>query len=185
MSWASFFGAIFSLLPRPFLCRATHAGLRFKKDGSTVVILPGFQWYWPVFTEIELLPVVRQSSNLPPQSLISKDGMVVAASLVVTYKIDDIGVALGENWEVEKSIEDIGSAAAVKTIASREFKELAENLDGLIGKELTESCRKLLRPFGVRVLKVHVTDFAPATVIRHLSGPGPYSTGDPFGSVDE
>jgi len=185
MSWASFFNAIFSLLPRPFLCRSTHAGLRFKKDGSTQIIAPGLQFYWPLVTEIELLPTVRQSSNLPPQSLLTEDGVAVTASLVVTYTVDDIRKALGESWEVDKSVEDVGSAAAVKIIAHREFKELAANLGGSIGQELTEACRKLLRPFGIRVLKVHVTDFTSAQVVRLIGGHGLYSPGVPFDSDGE
>lgn len=48
-------------IPRPFIVRATYRGVRFDRHGGMSVIEPGFRVYWPICTEIRLVPVTRRA----------------------------------------------------------------------------------------------------------------------------
>lgn len=147
---------------------ATHRGVRFRRGKIVCVIEPGLYIYWPIVTEVESLPVKRQTVNLPTQTLKTKDNIAVAVNLVVVYEINDIERALVDTWDVEQTIGDIALAADVELVTGNPVEWLTANIAGDVQRELTRRCRSELHPYGVRVVKAFLSDFAEATVIRLL-----------------
>lgn len=158
------FGA---LIPRWDICRATHGGVKFVRGGKIKAIEPGIFWYWPAVTECIIIPTARQSFNIPPQSLTTKDGKTVLVSVVLVARISDVVKALGMSWDVDDTVTEVGGAAAVGVVATRTWRELASDLaSGDINEEIERRARKILSPYGVKVLKGRFTDCAQHTVIR-------------------
>lgn len=160
-----------SLIPHLEICRANHAGVKFVKGKKPVIIKPGLFLYWPVVTEIELLPTARQTMNLESQTLTTKDDKIVTISAVVIYHIDDVVKAIVDTWDIEDTISDVALKANVEAITGRTFAQARKELTGKVEKDITQMCRRELKPFGIKVVKATLTDFAETDVIRLVGVP--------------
>ena len=74
MNW---FGKWF---PRLLIVRSTHAGVRFRHGKKPEALMPGLRVYWPLVTEVDIIPTARQTHNLPTQALMTSDGKKVVVS---------------------------------------------------------------------------------------------------------
>lgn len=156
-------------LPHMGICRATHGGVKFVRGKHIKPIKPGLYFWWPAVTETVIVPAARQSVNLAPQSLTTKDYETVVVSVVLVFTITDLVKALGRSWDVDSTVEEVGGAAAVEVVANRRWQTLHRDLaNGEASKELVKRAKALLRPYGVNVLKGQFTDCAVHTVIRTI-----------------
>ena len=70
------------IVPRMTIIRVTHRGVKFLRGGKLKLVEPGLCWYWPLVTELDIIPVVRQPITTPTQRLVTRDGKrVIAAAL--------------------------------------------------------------------------------------------------------
>lgn len=155
-----------SFIPHLGLCRANHGGVKYVHGKKVVVIRPGLFWYWPIVTEHELTPTARQTLNPESQTLTTKDNKTVLLSAVVIYSIDDVKKAIVDTYDIEETMADIALHAAMVVVDGRTFTELRNELTDQVCKELTRQCRKDLKPFGIRVEKAYLSDFAKTEVYR-------------------
>ena len=173
LGWiGSLFETIISLLPHLGLCKVTHGGLKFKRAGKVSEIRPGLYWYWPVVTEIALIPVVRQTLNLPTQILTTRDSQSIIVSGVVVYVIRNVRQALADSWDHDDTIEDLALATLSRYVLGHTFDEIiSAQTDGSIEEALTKTCRDDLTSFGVTARKFFVSDLARTKVLA-ISGGG-------------
>lgn len=157
------------LIPRIAIVRATHAGVKFVRGHKVKKMAPGLHIYWPITTEVEQIPTARQTHNLCTQTLMTKDRQTVIIGVVVVYSITDIVQALSENWDVSDTLSDITSTAVVAVVAESDFEIILRSLTKEIEHELTKATRERLKPYGVKVHKCAVTDFATSQVIRVIA----------------
>lgn len=167
--------AIFSVIPRRIIIRATHQGVKWRYGKIPIAVGPGIEWYWPLVTEMDLMVVARQTLNLPTQVLMTRDKKQVVVGAFIVYKISDIVQAIGErNWDVESTVADITQAAIVEEIMSRDLDDLlagiSEGKNSELNKALTANCKTELRQFGVHVGRAGLTDFATCRVHKVLGG---------------
>lgn len=156
-----------SWVPRLEICRATHRGVKFVRGKHVRVIKPGMYVYWPITTECDEIPVVRQSVNLPSQVLTTEDEETVMVSAVLVYEISDVEKALARSHDVEDTIIEVAAAAVAESVTPRTFVELRTELHKQVRAEMTKKCNEaLIYKFGVRVLDARLTDLAIARVIR-------------------
>lgn len=166
-SWINdFLRWLIHFVPRLGICRATHGGVKFVRGKHIKEIQPGLYFWWPVTTEIEIIPVARQSANLAHQVLTTSDGITVMVSAVIIVKITNVIKALGQSWSVDETIDELGNTAVVKAVSSRTFASLRKEVAGEVPKELTRRLQQLLRPYGVKVVEGRLSDLAKAQVIR-------------------
>lgn len=167
-------GTFLALIPRLLVTRATHGGVKWKRGKIVKEIKPGLSAYWPLVTDIEIVPTARQTLNLVTQVVTTKDNKKVSIGTVVVYRIKDVVQAIGRiNWDVDATVNDITQAAIVSSIAGHKFSELlsmvaAEGLNDL----LTEATRKELDKFGVFVFFCKLTDFSECRVFKILLDSG-------------
>lgn len=159
-------GWLGKLIPKIGICRATHGGVKFVRGKNVKEVKPGLYLYWPLTTEVVIVPVARQTLNLVSQVLVTKDGKSVTAGAVVVYKISNVVDALSKNWDVDHSIGDITQSAIVETITKLTLSELMVN--ARVVKELTARVSKELTEFGLDVMKCVLTDFSPCFVLKFL-----------------
>jgi len=128
---------------------------------------PGFRVWWPLLSEIEVIPVARQTLNTPTQALMSKDAQQVVAGGVVVYSIYDIVKAIGErNYDVDETVNDISQAAIVDVVTAWDLHDLLENIGGKVEEDLTDTCRRQLRQYGVYVHRAALTDFSHSRTLN-------------------
>lgn len=153
--------ALLELVPRRVIIRSTHAGVKWRPLRGPVEMKPGWRIWWPLLSDIEVIPVARQTLNTPTQALMTKDGKQVVAGGVVVYSINDIVKAIGQqNYDVDETVHDITQAAIVQVITSWNSEELLKEISGKVEKDLTDTCRKQLRCFGVYVKRAALTDYS-------------------------
>lgn len=162
------FNALLMLFPRIAIIRATHGGVKWYWGKKAIPLNPGLHVYWPLTTEIEILPTARQTANIPTQVLTTKDDKKITIGIVVVYRINDVVLAFGKtNWDVDTTINDIAQAAVVSIIAGHTFDGLLAKIgEDTMNDRLTEVAKKELSKFGVAVLECKLTDFAECRVLK-------------------
>ena len=145
--------------------RTTHRAVKFVRGKKLKLVEPGLNVWWPLVTEVTLIPVARQTINLPTQRLVTKDGKRVIASAVMVYTISDAIQAVGKSWDYDETIRDISMANIAAIITGHVYDDLVTKLGDDVRVSLTKACRGGLVKYGVRVERCLLTDFCPATVI--------------------
>lgn len=162
------FEAMLQLVPRRVIIKATEGGVKWSLWREPKEMKPGIRFYWPLITAIEVIVTARQTINTPTQSLMTKDGKTVVASGVVVYRINDIVQAIGkQNWSPEETARDITQAAIVKIVSKWACDELLENISDDVEHQLTDSCRKQLRQYGIYVGRAALVDFSTVRQLNH------------------
>lgn len=156
-------------IPRIVIVRATHAGVKFQRGKKVKPIAPGLTVYWPLITELELIPVARQTHNLPTQCAVTKDREAVAVGGVVIYSISNVVKALSRNWDFNDTINDVALTAIMPEFLNHTYSELIKWIaDGSIQTTLTLKVREKLSHYGIRVIHVGLTDFAKCFVLKSV-----------------
>jgi regulator of protease activity HflC (stomatin/prohibitin superfamily) len=156
-------------IPRLLIVRSTHAGVKFRHGKRPEPLAPGLRFYWPLVTEVEVIPIARQTHNLPTQALLTADGKKVVVSGVVVYKIKDIVATIARNWDVSDTINDITMVAIMQVVTTHTLEYLLKHLTDEVQDKLTHETRKKLRVYGVGVYWTALTDFAECLVIKNIS----------------
>ena len=157
-------------IPRLAIVRSTHAGVRFRHGSIAKRLGPGLHFYWPIVTEVDIMPVARQTHNLASQSLLTKDGKQVVVGGVVVYEIKDIVAALSKNWDISDTINDITMVAITEIITTHELDYLLGHVTDEVQAKLSQVTRKKLKPFGIRVYRAALTDFSTCMVVKNITG---------------
>lgn len=163
---ASWFGAF---IPTWVLVRATEGAVKFLPKGLTKVLGPGIHWYWPVTTEMDVQPVVRQVLNTDAQTLMTKDNHPVYIAGLVVYTVVDLHKFLVENYDAEANLSDLVQTAIRRSIVSKNFQTIQEGRAD-IDNRLTSDVQKILTDFGILVEAARLTDFSKARVTNVVGG---------------
>lgn len=162
---AEFFGAFF---PRLLIVKSSHRAVKYVFGKRVVLLEPGIHCYWPIVTEVEIVPVVRQVLDLTAHILETSDGIPVVSGGLVCYEIDDAEVFLADNENAYESIDDVATAAIRDVVISGKYEDLRKG-GRRFDRRLTNRVQRLLRPFGVSVEYARLNDFARVRPV-HLSG---------------
>lgn len=168
LSWLSSlietFGKAF---PRLTHVLATHEAVLFKR-GKAKRLKSGIHWYWPVWSQVFSWPIARQTINPKAQTLTTQDGATVLANATVVFEISDIERALVDTFELENTITDVSQHGVKEIVQSHTFDELRA-ADDRVELLLTRAVRASLHPFGIKVVRAFLSDFAKTFVIRNVS----------------
>lgn len=165
------FEAILSLFPHIKIVRSTHMGVRFRMgrypllmSSNNGIFNSGIHIYWPVVTEIEVVPIKRQTINLPPQYVSTMDDKTVGVSGIVIYEVSDVVKLLTESFDYDDTVRDFALAAIKNSISQMTYdqiKQFPEEFDGV----LTDTLSDQLTDYGVSILGVTLTDFSKCRVL--------------------
>jgi len=181
------FRAILKVFPCLVLVRATHAGVKFRHGSDVIkmthengarriginfwgyvpfptIMRTGVHFVWPLVTEHEVVPIKRQTINLVQQYLSTGDNKKVGVGGIVVYEVSDVEKLLTECHDYDETIQDISLSGIKKVITSREFNFLLKQ-NSRVDAELTKTLRKDLSRFGIKVIKVTLSDFAETKMI--------------------
>lgn len=166
---------LLEFIPRMLIVRQTHAGVRFRFGSHVSPILPtngvrgtGIHVYWPIVTEVEIIPVKRQPTNLSAQRLMTADGVTVGVGGIIVYEVEDVVKVLTSSWAYDETIRDLGMAAIKHVVAANNFAFFSTDPQGA-DLALTTQLSQDLESIGIRVLRVTLSDFAPCFVYTQLT----------------
>jgi len=166
ISWVGeLIGWFADLIPRLGQCNAKEAGVKFRR-GKVSPIKPGMFLYWPVTTEVHLVEISRQTINLASQTVTTADGFAVLVSAVVVYRVCDPVQVLVEVSDWEDAIGDAALGAVVDVVGGMHFEEIRESLTTDVEKQIRHKVRLALKPFGVKVERAFLSDFAECKVYK-------------------
>lgn len=151
------FRAVLLLCPRLIIVRSTHAGIKFRRGREEIVINPGLHVYWPLVTEVEIIPVRYRTRDLQQQYLETSDNKKVGVGGVVAYEIHDIRRALCDCWDHEDVIRDKGLAAVKAVVTTNKYNYFKGDV---ADTALTSRLAGELTQFGITVTSVQLSDFS-------------------------
>lgn len=150
------------------MVRSTHSGVVFRFGRYPKLLKPGVRWVWPALDEYEIVPVERQTNNLPGQRLVTKDGRTILVSGIVVYSVVDVVALLTHTWDYEQTLVDHALAAVKDAVTRRSLAELS-NKPRAVDRRVTARLQSDLEPFGICVLRVTLSDMAPCLVVAGWS----------------
>lgn len=160
-----FFG---SFIPRLVIVKATHGGVAFDCGHKIRKLPPGLHFYIPLISEVIVWPTKRQTTNLSVQTLVTSDNRVIAAGGIIVYEIPDVVSFLTTTYDGEDTIKDYALSAIKRVICSTSFDDLRAETS--VDNKLTRVLRRDLNRFGVKVIKVTLSDMAPCIVLASWNG---------------
>ncbi|MHC4225591.1 MAG: SPFH domain-containing protein [Planctomycetota bacterium] len=154
------------LVPRWKVITESQGGVAFVR-GWARIIKPGIFWWWPAWTEIHVQEVVRQTLNLPPQSMMTRDRKDMAVSGIVVYEIADPLTAFVKVHDLDAAIQDMALASIKSVLWGRTLNEIYDHA-GELDQLLCAECRAKLSGWGVKIHSIFLSDLSNAMVVRHL-----------------
>ena len=169
LEWLGEIGsALLRIVPRLRVIPSTHAGVAFVR-GRPRPIAPGcLCLFWPLWTTIVVVPVVRQTLNLPSQTLMATGPGGVQAILVsgiVVYEIRDIRAALTQVHDLDEAVCDLALASIKEVLWKRSLDDMATH-GGETDSALRQRVAAKTKAFGLRITNVFLSDCAPCLVIK-------------------
>ncbi len=162
----AWFGAF---VPRWEIIDTTEGGVKWVRGWKVKVLGPGIHWYWPATTKLALYPVARQAEDLRSQTLVTIDDKVIIVGGLIVYEVTDLEPLLAHTYQPALTVKDIALSAIHDVCCQLDWASLkAEQRSGKLDTKLRSEAKKLLEPYGVKVVKMMLTDLAPARVLKLL-----------------
>jgi regulator of protease activity HflC (stomatin/prohibitin superfamily) len=169
---AGFVEQITAWLPRPFLVNVTERGVRFRRGQDPTVVDPGLRCKVPISSTVEVVSLLRDTSEFPPVTLTTKDGITVALGIVIVWAIDDPLKAVTTTDDLVAMVGDVGESLLPEIVLAMTWEEVlaaAANRNGRewsLNRRLAADAQRLLDEYGVRVISARVNSLARARVLR-------------------
>lgn len=158
------FQTILRLIPWLVIVPATHGGVAFVYGHRIKEWKPGLHWYWPVATTYKLIATVRQTQMIKTKVVMTKDLKTVLVGALVTYTVDDVVSAIAKIVDLPSDVMERSMEAILAEVADHTLEETqADRL--LFNRKLTERVAKSLNGYGVNVIQVQLTEFAPCSAL--------------------
>ncbi|MGD9783667.1 MAG: SPFH domain-containing protein [Hyphomicrobiaceae bacterium] len=161
-------GEIFQTLMRLFpwlvIVPATHEGVAFVRGRHVKKWGPGLHWYWPVATTYKTIAVVRQTQLIQSKVIMTSDCKTVIAGALVTYYIDDVVMALAHVADLASDVMERAQGGIYEVIGAHTMAEIQADRQGFRDK-LTARVGDALNGYGVKIIQVQLTEFAPARAL--------------------
>ncbi len=158
------FQTLLRFIPWLVIVPTTHAGVAFSRGRNIKVWNAGLHWFWPIVTTYKTIAIVRQTQLIQSKVVMTKDLKSVIVGALVTYYIDDVVAALTYIADLPSDVMERSQGAIYDAISKYTMEEVQSDRPGFKGI-LTERCGEALNGYGVSILQVQLTEFAPTRPI--------------------
>lgn len=160
------FRSILRIFPQLIIVRKTHNLVKFICGKNVQIKPPGIYFWWPLITEIELVPVVRQTTHLHRQYLTTKDDRCIGVSSILIYEVENTEKLFTLTWDYEDTICDYGTKAVKKIVCGHTLQELL-SMGMAVDTKLCEELSPDLKHYGIKTMVFTLVDLAawPAFII--------------------
>lgn len=154
-------------IPRWEILDTTEGAVKYVRGKHPRYCGPGVHWYWPVTTRWQVYPIARQADRLQTQTIVTTDDRTIVVGGIIVYEVDDLLTLLTTAHSAAITIKDITLTAIHDVCCRFTWEQLKqEQRKGTLDTKLKNSAQDALRDLGVKVLKVMLTDLAPARVLK-------------------
>lgn len=156
-----------AFIPRWIVLRSTHGAVKFVRGVPHTVDGPCILWYWPIITEVKTFPTVRTANDLKSQTVVTTDDKTIVVSGMIIYEVRDVGAILATTFDAEETIMDICLCVVHDTVCALSWDDIkAQQRDGRLDRALRREAAHQLERYGVKVLRLSLTDLAPCRVLK-------------------
>jgi regulator of protease activity HflC (stomatin/prohibitin superfamily) len=142
-------------------------GVLFRFGKFKKILKVGIHFKVPFIDEIDSYPVVYTTITLPPQSIVTSDGVCVVIRGHIKYKIEDIRIFAVDVYDAIDALSDMTGGVIYEEIKSKTWEDAySSNLPSI----LTKKSRIEAKKWGIHVEKVTITDFSKMTSLRLFNG---------------
>jgi regulator of protease activity HflC (stomatin/prohibitin superfamily) len=134
----------------------------YRKD-----VPPGLHFKIPFVDEIQPHGVVFTTITLPPQSIVTKDGICVVIRAHIKYRIEDLKTYAIDVYDAVDALSDMTGGIIFEQIKTQTWEE-AYSAD--LPTILTKKSKVEAKKWGFHIEKVTITDFSKMTSLRLFSG---------------
>lgn len=154
-------------IPRWIILNPTEGGVKYVRGWKVVPLKPGIHWYWPAVTTFDQYPTARQADRLQTQTMESADNKTFIVGGLLVYQVTDVGKLLPTTFEPAVAIKDIALSAIHDVCCRMDWKALKlEQQKGTLDTKLKNYAQRQLDDYGVKVVKLMLTDLAPCRVLK-------------------
>lgn len=141
-----------------------YPGVRMVTKRRGIVV------WWPAVTALHTWPVAQAANNLQAQTIVTTDGKTFIVAGMISFEIEDVERIVCDVWDADDTIRDHALAAIHDACIQFSAEELlAASRNGKLDTAMRQEVRTRLKPLGVKVLSMRLTDLAPGRVLRLVS----------------
>ncbi len=165
MNWLSqLIERLFCWVPRITLVAPDEYGIIETLGKRWKRMPPGCYIWWPPIQRTIRVTVTPQVVNLPGQSAYTKDGTSIVISGALQYRIDDAAKSILEVQDFDDSLRALSLGIISIYANSKTLKECMD-IDKLC-EEILKGIRKASAGWGIKIMRVLITDLAPVQSYR-------------------
>lgn len=153
-----------------------EAGVRMTLGRLVDKLPPGWYILWPLIQRAIRVTVTPQVVNLPGQSAYTRDGKSIVISGAIQYRIDDATKAILDVQDFDESLRAL-SLGIISIYASSKTLQECMDIDKLC-EEILRGIRKAAAGWGIKIMRVLITDLAPVQSFRIIGNANVIPLGD-------
>lgn len=158
------FQNLLRFIPWLVIVPATHAGVAFVRGHRVKLWNPGLHLFWPLVTTYKLIVTVRQTQMIQSKIVMTRDSKTVIAGALVTYYVDDAVAAVAHIADLASDVIERAQGAILDAVSKSTVEEIQSDRSAF-AEMLTERAGEALNGYGVQVIHVQLTEFAPCKVL--------------------
>ena len=153
--------------PRWVVLDTTEGAIKYVHGSRVVACGPGIHWYWPAVTTWVPYPTARQADQLETQTMETLDGRTIIVGGILVYSVTDLAALITTTHSPTSTVKDIALTAVHDVCCQMEWEALkAAQRSGLLDRELRKAAQDQLKDYGVKVIKLMLTNLARARVLK-------------------
>lgn len=160
---------LFAFVPRLQLVQPDEGGVRITLGTRVCSLIPGWYIHCPLFQEIRVITCTPQVVDLRPQSLRVADKDVTISGAIM-YRVSDAKKASLNVQDYDRSL----TTLALGIIARGEQRE----------EEILKGIREAAAGWGIKVIRVFITDRGSVLNIRLLTNNTSVSIDEGWGELE-
>ena len=157
---------LFWFVPRIRLIRPDESGVRITCGHKYQLTPPGWYFVWPVLQEMEIINVMPQVIDIRSQSVLTKDGRDLCFGGGIMYRVSDPVKAILEVQDFDKSLYTLALGIVADYINQNDYNDCT--VSGT-REAILKGVREAAAGFGLKIMRMYVTDFGTTRNIRVLT----------------
>lgn len=154
-------------IPRWNILDTTEGAIKYVGGKRVVVCGPGVHFFWPARTTWVAYPTARQTDRLETQTMETKDGKTFIVAGTITYSVTDLAALVTTTHSPTTTIVELAASAVHDICCDFTWDELqTEQRKGTLKTKLRNEAVKQLDDYGVKVIKMQLTNLARCRVIK-------------------
>ncbi len=124
----------------------------------------GLHWVWPfAIDEVHVISMLPGVAELEPQTILTKDKIVVVTQAIVKYQVSNPEKCLLEVGNEEDALKEFTQAAIYTVVSKSSYNEVdVKELE----KQIIKEARKEVNDWGIKMHSVVIKSFGKMTSLR-------------------